>query len=268
MPDRDLPDYDWTAEPTTQLGLYNNQIRDISAVAGLTNLNQLFLHSNVISDISAVTGLTNLYRLLLRENQISDISAVARLTKLTRLSLDNNQIETIDLSNSDLSSLVAFHVSGNPLASVLLADAALTQDVFDTLMDGGLSGWTGIAELPGVLNLDMSGVDFTGISDLSDMYRMDDLTDLWLVGATNVDAGQLAALLDNLDAIEGTEIEGVLHVTQADFAALNAAGNAGWLAAWDAEPGHHVDIVPEPSSFALALAAFGLLALLTPRRRR
>jgi len=240
-----LPDYNWTATPTTRLYLEGNQIGDISAVAGLTNLTKLSLSSNQISDISAVAGLTN----------------------LSELRLSNNRIETMDLSSSGLSYLQAIEVSGNPVSSVLLADAVLTQDVFDALMDGGhvYWNWTGFAELSGVLNVDMSGVDFAEISDLSAMYGMDDLTDLWLVGATNVDAGQLDTLLDNLDAIEGTDVEGVLHLTQADFDALNAAGNAGWLAAWDAEPGHHVDIVPEPST--LTLAAFALLGLLALRRR-
>jgi hypothetical protein len=45
---------------------------------------------------------------------------------------------------------------------------------------------------------------------------MDQLTDLWLVGTKNLDAAALDVLLDNLETIEGTEKEGVLHVTQAD----------------------------------------------------
>jgi Leucine-rich repeat (LRR) protein len=42
----------------TVLSLYNNQIMDISAVAGLTKLTQLNLGSNLIGEASAVSGLT------------------------------------------------------------------------------------------------------------------------------------------------------------------------------------------------------------------
>ena len=249
----------------TILWLYGNQINDISAVAGLTNLNTLSMGSNRISDISAVAGLTNLTDLSLYDNQISDISAVAGLTNLTNLSLFSNQIETMDLSSSDLSSLDTFHIAWNPLANVLLNNAVLHQTSLSTLLDGGASYNTGIGELPGITNLDLSGVDFVDVTDLSPLGMMDDLTDLWLVGSTNVDAGQLNTLLDNLNTIEGTATEGVLHLSQADYDALNASGG-DFLVTWDAEDGHHVDIVPEPSTFALA--PFGLLGLLALGRRR
>ncbi len=49
-------------------------------------------------------------------------------------------------------------------------------------------------------------------------------------------------MLDNLETIEGTDTEGILYMTQADFDAFNTAGG-GLLAAWDAEPGHHVEFV-------------------------
>ena len=71
---------------------------------------------------------------------------------------------------------------------------------------------------------------------------MDDLTDLWLAETHNLDALALDALLDNLDTIEGTDVEGILHMTQADFNAFNAAGG-GLLAAWHFEEGHYVQNV-------------------------
>ena len=49
----------------------------------------------------------------------------------------------------------------------------------------------------------------------------------------------LDVLLDNLATIEGDALEGILHMTQANFDAFNAAGG-GLLSAWDAELGHHV----------------------------
>jgi hypothetical protein len=71
---------------------------------------------------------------------------------------------------------------------------------------------------------------------------MDDLTDLWLVDTVNLDATDLDDLLIYLAAIARADVEGILHMTQADFDAFNAAGG-GLLAAWDAEPGHHVEFL-------------------------
>ena len=90
--------------------------------------------------------------------------------------------------------------------------------------------------------MDLSGIDFVDITDLAPLYVMDDLTDLWLVDTQNLDATDLDVLLDNLETIEGTDTEGVLYMTQADYDAFNTAGG-GLLAAWDAEPGHHVEFL-------------------------
>ena len=57
-----------------------------------------------------------------------------------------------------------------------------------------------------------------------------------------MDATDLDVLLDNLETIESPDTEGILYMTQADFDAFNTAGG-GLLAAWDAEPGHHVEFL-------------------------
>ena len=99
---------------------------------------------------------------------------------------------------------------------------------------------------------------------------MDSLTDLWLVDVKNLDAGALDVLLDNLAAMQDPDVEGTLYLTQADYDAFNAAGG-GKLAAWDAEPGHHVEIVPEPAALVLVigvLAVFGVRRFVGAFRRR
>ncbi len=75
----------------------------------------------------------------------------------------------------------------------------------------------------------------------------------------NLIAAGLDVLLDNLETIEGTAIEGVLYMTQADYGAFNLAGGE-LLAAWDDETGHHVEIVPEPATI-ISLLTFPVLAL-------
>jgi len=189
---------------------------------------------------------------------------VAGLTNLSWLMLEGNQIEIMDLSSADLPSLDSFSVAfstvgSNPLTTVLLADATLSLWGFNAVMDGGeLSGdWcTGIAELPGVLILDMSGVDFAGISDVSRMYYddgMDDLEKLLLAGATNLDGGQVVSLTVEIDSMNWLDVTGLW-----DSFDLGAQGS---LNAWDAVPGNTL-IVPEPA--CAVLLALGFLAL---RRR-
>jgi Leucine-rich repeat (LRR) protein len=94
----------------THLDLRNNQIINISALAGLTNLNYLLIESNQINDISVLAELTNLKTLLLGDNRINDISVLTKLTNLEGLSLYNNPISNISLL-SDLTKLT--HVSFN-----------------------------------------------------------------------------------------------------------------------------------------------------------
>lgn len=237
-----------------RLEMWHNQISDISAISGLSNLGVLYLDNNQISDISAISELTNLTVLNLEHNPISDISAVSGLTNLRELYLKNNQIETINLSGSDLSSLRWFEIAFNPLKSVLLADATLSQTTYDAIMNGGSSRNIGIAEMGGVLTLDMSGVDFAGILDLSAMYGMDDLEELLLVGAINLDGGDLCLLTGELDSLNWLDITGAWDGFD--------VGAQDWLNTWDDVEGNTL-VTPEPCSLAL----LGLGGLVLRRRK-
>jgi internalin A len=53
---------------------------------------KLYLEENQISDLSALSGLTNLTYLDLSNNQLSDISALSGLTKLESLYLSGNPV--------------------------------------------------------------------------------------------------------------------------------------------------------------------------------
>ena len=70
-------------------------LRDLSPVAGLTNLNQLNAADNQITDISPLRGLTNLQRLNLHKNEIRDISPLEGLIKLQTVRIDANEIRDI-----------------------------------------------------------------------------------------------------------------------------------------------------------------------------
>ncbi len=238
----------------------NGAFYGISNIQGLeygTNLIELYLHYNQISDISAISRLTNLTKLYLPANQISDISAVSGLTNLIHLSLFGNQIETMNLNRADLSSLDSFDIASNPLTSVLLADATLSQTVFNTLMNGGTSFHTGIAELPGVLNLDMSGADFSDISDLSRMATMDDLDNLSLAGSTNLDGSKVIILTNELDSLNWLDVTGLWN--SFDATSQNS------LNTWDAIEGNTL-VVPEGGTFTMIVC--GLMSIFCIRRRK
>ena len=95
----------------------SNAVKDLSPLAGLTQLTLLHLPGNSISDISAVAGLTNLTWLNLWGNSISDISPVVGLTKLTDLYLGDNNISDLSplVANTGLGKGDTVNVKGNPL---------------------------------------------------------------------------------------------------------------------------------------------------------
>ena len=77
----------------------NNQISDISPLAGLAELTWLDLDSNQISDISPLAGLTNLIDLSLEGNPIADTSAL-------RLIVDQNpNLQDINVDVEEISSI-------------------------------------------------------------------------------------------------------------------------------------------------------------------
>ena len=98
------------------LYLHENNITDISPIAGLTNLHTLFLSRNEISDIAPLARLTNLASLHLYDNNtISDISPLKGLTNLTTLFLTNNTIS--DLTPlSALYNLEQLYLAGNKVS--------------------------------------------------------------------------------------------------------------------------------------------------------
>jgi Leucine-rich repeat (LRR) protein len=74
------------------LYLKDNQITDLTPLAGLKDLNTLDLTGNQISDISSLARLLRLKNLLLGNNQISDIAPVSALSNLANLSLVGNPV--------------------------------------------------------------------------------------------------------------------------------------------------------------------------------
>ncbi|MBV7275764.1 leucine-rich repeat domain-containing protein [Clostridiaceae bacterium UIB06] len=78
------------------LDLSHNEISDISAINGLSDLQNLNLSYNIIIDTSILRGLNNLQTLNLSNNEISDISTIQSLNNLKSLNLSNNKISNIN----------------------------------------------------------------------------------------------------------------------------------------------------------------------------
>ena len=258
---------------TTWLDMDSNQITSIESgdFTGLGNLTTLYFPRNQITSIKsgAFTGLGNLTSLHLGSNRITSIEsgAFTGLGRLNTLYLNSNTALTnLKLDGADLGSLVHFDLTNDSnICRVSLKNARLNQSSLAALVDGGDLSYTGIGELPGITELDLSGVDFGAIVNLSPFWLMDHVIDLWLVDVLDLDASQLDTLLDNMAAMEDPNVEGTLYLTQADYNAFNAAGG-GKLARWDAEAGHHVQIVPEPGA-AVLLAALLLFVACRGRVR-
>jgi hypothetical protein len=116
---------------TDYLDLTGNSITDITALSGLTNLEELVLGSNSITDIGALSGLTSLTVLRLFNNSITDISGLSELTGLTNLDVRLNSISDIS-GLRGLKSLTALTLYHNSITDI-----------------GALSGLTDLGDVEG-----------------------------------------------------------------------------------------------------------------------
>ncbi len=174
------------------LGWYSgegNQVKDLSPVAGLTNLRVLFLHHNPISDLSPVRGLTNLTDLMLHDTLVSDISPVRGLTNLTKLHFHGTEVtdlspirglinlKNLAFSDPDLSDI-------SPLAGLINLDTIFSWN--HSISD--LSALSGLTKLR---SIDLCGGN---ISDLTPLGSLTGLKELYLVGNDISDISPLARL--------------------------------------------------------------------------
>ena len=83
-----------TLSQLKSLNLWDNrEIRDITALARLTQLESLELGSNKIQDVTPLANMTQLRELGLSRNQIRDVTPLARLVNLEVLWLEDNPIQ-------------------------------------------------------------------------------------------------------------------------------------------------------------------------------
>ncbi|MFA6109203.1 MAG: leucine-rich repeat domain-containing protein [Candidatus Latescibacterota bacterium] len=80
------------------LDLADNQVRDLSPLAGLKKLRFLDLSNNQITDLSSLAGLSDLEYLVLSFNQIADLSPLLGLMHLKSVDLSYNPLDDAALA--------------------------------------------------------------------------------------------------------------------------------------------------------------------------
>ena len=224
---RNLEGIQYCTNLTKIMLIFDHEISDISALAGLTNLTELFLQKNQISDISALAGLTNLISLGLGQNQISDISVLAGLTDLQVAYLAGNQISDIS-DSAGLTNLEMIDLGDNQISGDISVLSGLTNLTDVGLEKNPLNTTSCTVHIP---NLESRGVDVyhdcgaaqvddttnpTGsISGISGSYTVGDTVSYTVKGWDNSELSKLHFMLndgsesmhDELWNVSGTSAE-------------------------------------------------------------
>ena len=169
--------------------LEENEIRDITPLAGLAKLEDLYLHRNPISDISALAGIRNLRILGVVSAQISDITPLAQLTKLRTLLLSENHITDIT-PLTELINLGELGLSGNDISDISVV-AEFTNLLWVFLGNNSISD---ISPLAGLTNLNHLNLRENNISDISVVAGLTNLTYLNLSNNAISDVSPLLGL--------------------------------------------------------------------------
>ena len=168
----------------------SNAIPDVSPFEKLTNLLYLTLgEMSGLRDVSALASLTNLRSLDLGGTGVSDISALASLTNLAWLRLDGTGVSDI-LPLASLTNLRSLDLEGTAVSDVSVL-AHLTNLEWLDLGDTGVSDISALASLTNLRSLDLGG---TGVSDISALASLTNLAWLRLDGTAVSDVSVLAHL--------------------------------------------------------------------------
>lgn len=142
-----------------KLKLNENEIKDISPLAGLTKLKYIEIQRNRIVDVTPLSGLTELVYLKLYNNLIEDVTPLAGLTKLKGLDLHYNVTVGGDENNKIISKGIT------DISTVIDNMKELT---FLDVSANRINSIKGLETLNKIKNLDLSGnniSDYMGLGD-------------------------------------------------------------------------------------------------------
>ena len=142
-----------------KLKLNENEIKDISPLAGLKKLKYIEIQRNRIVDVTPLSGLTELVYLKLYNNLIEDVTPLAGLTKLKGLDLHYNVTVGGDENHKIISKGIT------DISTVIDNMKELT---FLDVSANRINSIKGLETLNKIKNLDLSGnniSDYTGLGD-------------------------------------------------------------------------------------------------------
>ena len=142
-----------------KLKLNENEIKDISPLAGLTKLKYIEIQRNRIVDLTPLSGLTELVYLKLYNNLIEDVTPLAGLTKLKGLDLHYNVTVGGDENHKIISKGIT------DISTIIDNMKELT---FLDVSANRINSIKGFETLNKIKNLDLSGnniSDYTGLGD-------------------------------------------------------------------------------------------------------
>lgn len=97
-----------------EIDLENNEIEDVSQLAGLKLLQSINLAGNKIQSIEPLKDLERVQYLELSQNQVSNIESLAKMKNMRSLYLSENKIEKIDVLKQ-LPKVWTLYLAGNPV---------------------------------------------------------------------------------------------------------------------------------------------------------
>ena len=197
----------------TWLDLSHNQLTDVTALAALTQLTKLDVSRNQVTDAHPLAGLSELTTLKLNDNRLTDVTALAALTQLTKLDVSRNQL-TNARPLAGLTQLTVLNLSYNKLRDVTpLAD--LTQLKELNLQSTLLRDVTPLIGLTQLTTLDVS---FNPLRDVTPFADLTQVTTLNLSNNRLTDVTSLAGLTQlrwlNLSDNQLTDVTPLAGLTQ------------------------------------------------------
>ena len=140
-----------SAKKLTYLDLSKNPIRDISVIAGMTQLQTLDLHQNALVNLDPLKGLSQLQTLDVSQNSVTTLAPLCELFALRQLNVSNNQLMSL-AGIEKLSGLTQLSASHNNLTDL-----------------------QALEELTNLVNLDVSNNTLLNIDPVGTMLQLEEL---------------------------------------------------------------------------------------------
>ena len=216
------------------LWISNNEVSDLSPLAGLTKMIQMSMEHNPITSFSALTNMEELQGIQISHNNIiNDITPLAGKAKLRGVLIwgcpitdispltDLPSIEYIDLCGNQISEIPSFenapklkklYIYNNKVSDVSILKNH-TQLERLNLRDNNITDISALAALTNLKWIDLTNNPITDFSPLAELSQTTNI----IAGDVNIpDRNLRAAIADAL----GKDITGVLPITFEDMATL------------------------------------------------